>query len=200
MISTVLALIAVTGPVQEPIDFQLGWKQGNKLAYTVSMNNGEIFGKVRLDITVTKADAKGFTISWPAVDISGDIPDLKAGSLQIDKHGRVTSQGNLPFGGYVMTQMTLPEKPIALGGSFKVNTNILGAKLELTGTLAKIDESKGRVAHFSYEGTGYTPNGIDWQIKISSVFDLDRGIFISSLFDMVDYGMTFSLKLVDKGS
>lgn len=199
MISTVLALIAVTGPVQEPIDFQLGWKQGDKFAYTVSFNNGEISGKGRLDITVTKADAKGFTMSWPTVDMSGDMPDLKAGSLQIDKHGRVTSQGNLPFGGYVMTQMTLPEKPTVLGGSFKYNTNIVGAKLELNGKLAKIGETKGRVAHFSFEGTMHTPDGVDLNVKISSVFDMVRGIFTSSVFEFVDIGIAVSLKLVEKG-
>ena len=199
MISTILAITAVTGTIQEPIDFQLGWKQGDKFAYTLLSTEGVgTSDKGRFDFTVTKADAKGFTISWPTAEMSGGAPDLRAGTLQLDKHGRVTSQGTLPFAGYFMTQMTLPEKPIALGGSFKYNTNLLGVKLNLNGKLAKIDETKGRVAHFSYEGTLHAPNGIDWKIEVSSVFDMVRGVFTSSVYEMVDYGASFSLKLVDK--
>ncbi|MCH7489400.1 MAG: hypothetical protein IID05_01780 [Gemmatimonadetes bacterium] len=104
----------------------------------------------------------------------------------------------MPLAAPLMIQMTLPEKPIALGDSFKFNTNVLGSKLELNGKLAKIDETKGRVAHFSYEGTLHAPNGIDWKIEVSSVFDMVRGIFTSSVYEMVDYGASFSLKLVDK--
>ena len=200
MISTVLALLAMTGPVQEPIDFQLGWKQGDKFAYTLLSTEGVgTSDKGRFDFTVTKADAKGFTISWPTAEMSGGAPDLRAGTLQLDKHGRVTSQGTLPFGGYFMTQMTLPEKPIALGGSFKYNTNLLGVKLDLNGKLAKIDETKGRVAHFSYEGTARSPDGIDLRIKISSVFDMVRGVFTSSVFEFVDIEKSIGFKLVENG-
>ena len=207
MISTVLALIAVTGPVQEPIDFQLGWKQGDKFAYILSAKGGELSDQGRLNITVTKADAKGFTISWPTVDMSGYSEDLAAGTIQLDKHGLVTSKSTTLHALMIMVQMTLPGKPIALGGSFKVNATALEeddataleVKLEMTGKLAKIDETKGRVAHFSFEGTMQSPDGVDLKIKISSVFDMVRGIFTSSVFEWVDYGTSFTLKLVEKG-
>ena len=199
MLSTVLALIAVTGPVQEPIDFQLGWKQGDKLAYTLSADRAEMSEKGRFEITVTRADAKGFTISWPTVDMGGDVPDIRAGTLQLDKRGRLTSKGTSIGASLYIIQMTLPEKPIALGGSFMLNTNILEARLQLSGKLAKIDETKGRVAHFNYEGTMHTPDGLDLKIKISSVFDMVRGVFTSSVFEYVDLEMTLGLKLVENG-
>ena len=65
--------------------------------------------------------------------------------------------------------------------------------------MQRFDETKGRVAHFSYDGTMHTPQGLDLKIKISSVFDMVRGVFINSVFEYVDLEMTLGLKLVEKG-
>ena len=53
-----LACVAILGsPVQDRIDFQLGWKLGDKFTYVVGMKNPYYDSDGLMTITVTKAPA-----------------------------------------------------------------------------------------------------------------------------------------------
>ena len=202
MISTVLAFIAVIGPAQEPIDFQLGWKQGDKFTYTVVMKvkGGDQSIQGKMEITVAKAGGSGFTVSWPEITFARQSRPLAAGSVQLNRHGRVISGGTLPEASSHFGQMPLPERPVAVGDEFKVKYTRDRLKFDLTGKLDKIDEKIGRLAHFSFSGTMLTPAFGAMPIKLRTVFDITRGVFVSSELDIGDDGLQQIIKLVEKDS
>lgn len=201
-----IAFIAAAGPVQEPIDFQLGWKQGEKLAYAVVINiedgdeNGDVKIKGMMEITVTKAGGNGFTVSWPEITFAGQSRPYAAGTLQLNRYGRVVSKGALTDVSSHFGQMPLPEKPVAVGDEFKVKYTRDRLVFDLVGKLDKIDETKGRLAHFSFTGRMQTPAFGDMQVELRTVFDVARGRFISSELDVVKYKIQQILTLVEKSS
>ena len=199
MLSIVLALAVIGGPSQEPIDFQLGWKQGDKFTYTFGIKGQGFTSEAKANFTVTKTDEKALTVSWPFTSVAQG-EDIAAGSLQLTRHGRVLNQrnnidGELQF----FLWMLLPEKPVSVGDEFKVTLFYVGSQYDWSGKLEKIDETKGRLAHFSIEGK-FNFGGQLTDIKLSSVFDMDRGLFASGEILFEKYKVTSSFKLVNKGS
>ena len=198
MITAVLALIAVTGSVQEPIEFKLGWKQGDKFAYTIGHKGSSSNLETRLNLTVSKADEIGVTLEWPSAKMTNG-PTLAAGSVMMNRHGRITTKGSVTDASGHLMMLILPEKPVAVGDEFKVTFTLYRTTFDMTGKLVKIVESKGRVAHFSFEGV-FRTGGVGLKFKQNSVFDMTREIFTSAEFFTETSGLTHKryLKLIEK--
>ncbi|MCH7904537.1 MAG: hypothetical protein IH944_08225 [Armatimonadetes bacterium] len=196
---TALACVAILGSsVQDKIDFQLGWKLGDKFTYIVGMKTRSYDGDGLMTITVTKADEKAFTVTWAEVAFSGDTSPLPAGSSSISKRGRLIGKSTGAVNLF-LAQMHLPEEAVKVGEEFKVAYAFSDARIDLRGKLEKIDERKGKVAHFTFEGALTIPFVGASELKQQSVFNITRGLLVSSEWDMEGVG-NISLKLVEDDS
>ena len=198
---TALALAAILStPVQDKIDFQLGWKKGDKFDYSVGMKSPGGKAEGRLKLTVATVDEKIMKVTWPEITYSSGMSPHAAGSQTMNNRGRLTGKEKMADAAMYLVQMSLPDKPVAIGDDFKVAYAFGDSKVDLTGTFVRIDETKGKVAHFTLAGSMATPDGGTIKIKLESTFDIVRGIFLSSEMVMTDFGMQFFLTLVESDS
>lgn len=196
MVGAMLVLLGTFGAAQEPIDFQLGWKKGDRLEYVVGVVSPFGNGEGRMVITVDSADEKGFTVSWPQITFSGSMKPHAAGSCWISKRGRLNVKATMPDACSFLFLMMLPEKPVAVGAPLKVAWITPGGNLDMNGKVEKLEDAKTQVVVFTMEGTaeGASPS----PIKHRSVFDVGRGVFRSADFEQVKFGVHFYLRLPEK--
>ena len=162
------------------------------------MRAGGFESQGRMDITVTKADEKGLTVSWPSAEVPHGQP-IVAGSVQMNRHGRLITKGTVPESGVNLIMMMLPDKPVAVGEEFKVVISVNNLRFDLSGKLVKIDETQGLLAHFSFEGKFHTDGRVT-NVKQNSVFDMARGLFTSGEMVIETGDIKRYFKLVEKGS
>lgn len=200
MVGTMLLLLGTLTPIQEPIDFQLGWKKGDRLEYVVGTVSPFGTSEGRMVITVDSVDEKGFTVSWPEITFSGGMRAHPASSCWISKKGRLDVKGRMPDACLFLFQMALPEKPVAIGAPFKMAWTTPGGNLDMSGKVENVKDAKGQVVAFVLDGTAAYPGGTSATIKLKSVFDVGRRVFRSAEFEQVNVKVRFHFKMPEKGS
>ena len=201
---TALALAAILGsPVQDKIDFQLGWKQGDKITYTVS-TNAPLFGTNatgELVLTVTKVDDKGSTVSASRVEFtsSRNLPmrPIEAGTLRFSKKGRILLEqvGVTSNAAVFFMFLTLPEEAIEVGDAFKVSMNMGGSSAVFDGKFVSLGGSSKSLASFESEGTFVGPGDIKTTVNLKTTFDIANGTFVSCVATFQGGSIVHSFKL-----
>ena len=187
---TALAFAAILGsPVQDKIDFQLGWKKGDKLTYSVGMGDRKktviISGVVVL--SVLSENEKGFTVGSSRIEYEGEsnlpLPPTPAGTIQISHKGRVTEgpgkSGRGGSAGMYFVYAVLPSKPVSVGDKFLVSVNHHGMQSELEGTFVSLDGAERTLAKFEFTGQLTDAGGTKFPLTVKSTFDTKRKIFVS---------------------
>ena len=189
MINAVLALVSVSGPVQEPIDFRLGWKKGDKLTYTVGFGGGDTEFVLSGDVvlSVLSENEKGFTVGSSRIEYKGDtkIPmrPVPAGTITFSYKGRVTEgpgkSGRGGSAGMHFVYAVLPSKPVSVGDKFLVSVNYNNTRAELEGTFVSLDGAERTLAKFELTGRITDAAGKSLPLTVKSAFDTKRKIFVS---------------------
>jgi hypothetical protein len=191
-----IGVVAFVFAVQEPVDFTLGWKKGDKLTYTVGFRfTKEHTGP--MTITVTDATDAGFTVSWPEIAFSGGMKSHPAGTAKLSRHGWIDPKSPLSPGTGFIVPMTLPDKAIKVGDSYKLTIpGGAGANsIEVTGKFEKVSTEKGRLAHLKSVGTMRNPDGSVLDVEMATVFDLDRRIVVEGSVSITKFNQVFFIKL-----
>jgi hypothetical protein len=183
MVIAALALVQ-----QAPIDFKLNWKKEQSFAYALNVDSPIIKSEGRWQAKVSAIDEKGLTVSWPEVAMSNGMRPIPAGSQKVTPRGVLVGTIN-DQGGLFMIAMALPDKPVLPGATYTVKYE---GRIDLTFTFAKID---GRKAHFTSIGK-HAASGGGLEVKTESVYDIDRGVFLSGNTSMGPTS-TFSFKLAE---
>jgi hypothetical protein len=197
MLIGAVALVAV---VQVPVDFTLGWKKGDAIAYTAGFRfSGENSGP--MTITVTDATDAGFTVSWPEIKFSGGARSHPAGTAKLSRHGWIDPKSPLSPGTGFIVPMALPDKPIKVGDSYKLSIpGGAGANsIELSGKFEKVTTEKGRLAHLKSAGTMRNPDGSVLDVEVATLFDLDRRIVVEGSLSITKFNQVFFIKLAGQG-
>lgn len=178
----------------EPLALSLGWKKGQVLKYSISAKTffGDSDGT--LVLTVSAADEKSVSVTWPTVDMSGNMRDIPAGSQKLSRFGYLL--GTEGQASMYMIPMCLPEKPVAPGGNYVVKYAAGDGTFEVKGTFTKLDTVKGRIAHLATEGT-FKSASSEAPMKTSANFDVDRGLFLSGQLEVQPGPNRFFFKLID---
>ncbi len=200
MTTAVLTSLVLQGAVQTPIDFQIALKKGDRITYAVGMKTPSGKAEGRMELTVTAADDKALTVSWPEITYTRNMRPHAAGSYVMSRRGRLIGKDKVPDASLFLLQMSLPDKPVAVGEPFKIEYALGDSSVSLTGKLEKVDETKGKLAYFALAGTMKTPDGGSQEIKQRSVFDMVRGAFRSSELDMAKFNMQFFFTLPDNAN
>lgn len=185
------ALIAVAA-IQTPVEFKLPWAKGQTFTYEVGVDSP--FGKATgtWQLTVSAADEKTLTITWPEVKMTGNMRPMPAGTQKLTKQGVIS--GPLADASMYFIPMHLPEKAAKPSDTYTTKFALPNGTVELTGTFAKLDGAK---AHFSAKGK-MNIEGQAIDALTESVYDTARGVFLSGKFSMPATNTTFTLALVEK--
>ena len=204
MLSTVLSLIALTGTVQKPIDFQLGWKKGDKFTYYVSTGNSQrSMVDSSVELSVTGEDEKGFTVSTSRIEFTETrgfpMRPIPAGTMTFSQRGKLTSaSGSTAQGGsagvYFMF-VALPEKAVSVGDEFQVSMQLDGVKAEFSGKFVSLEGPKKNLAKFEFSGQFTDADGNKAPITLKTTFDTDRKIYVSHSASWHGGGIVHSFKL-----
>lgn len=210
MITTLLALAAVSGIVQEPIDFRLGWKIGDQLTYTLGIGDEDMQFMISGDVvlTVLSENEKGFTVGATRTEFKVDINykgvvnypfrPLPAGTITFSHKAGVIEKPNKNSRdvGVEMSfvHAVLPSKPVSVGDKFSVSLNYYNSRVELEGTFVSLDAERN-LAKFEFTGQVTFSNGPVMQLTNQLTFDTKRKIFVSLTENMNNGLMIRSFKL-----
>lgn len=187
----IAALFALTllDPALQPVEFELGFKKGQRLTYEMkwySPNGGGGTYSGELVLEVTGVDDKGFTIMCSAVESAPKGERPGGGEARLLRDGTITHFSNGSSTASVLIGMLLPSAPIEVSGEYKVKSKFRSLDLDLTGKLVAID---GANAKFHLVGSMGSQHGFEqYEFDIKSVFDRDRGLFTSIRMDIVQEG------------
>lgn len=198
---TAVACAAILGStVPDKVDFQLRWKVGDELTYTVDQKMSPILldSTGELVMTVKKASEKTYIVSMSQVVFRNEgraaSGDLRAGDVTMTKYGKLVA-GTTNTRAF-LAFLALPEEPVEVGGSFKVKCVIpvVEITIELEGKFVSLGGPTGTLATLRLKGEFPVEDGEGWPITVKTTFDTARGVIVSYSSTLTDIRSSIKLK------
>lgn len=202
MLTAIIVSAILSGPVADPVDFQLKYKKGDKFAYVHRMQSsfGDIDGKGDVVMTVTEAANRRFKFSHPTITYKttgkGTIQDMAAGTVYLTGKGHYigvkmgdTAPALFPF-------CALPPEPISVGESYTADVKMPeGMVVKLKGKFLRLSGPSQNLASLALDGEMVQGSQSAGKINVSITFDVQKGIYVLIVANIMDGLSIVTLKL-----